>query len=574
MNSDTRTNISSPQERSLKNNNIHSLKQENLHQNNTVDESYHCYEENMHSLKQQTPVVGRYRDDNLTGDIFLSMRDGTVDTLYQELSDNHCVYVYGPTFTGKSSLATLFSARLELLNEDFMCFSMLEVEQFHGDINAFFQVKCNGRTMSDMVDECMTDFTFVIDDFQVFFDEDHPSHQKLGMTVKRLKGNPKCRLLFFSSHSRGSTGGLLYTPFSFTRTLGIHTLLFSPEEVNDLCDNFDLRNSKGIQLSQNVRDFLYRYTNGHIGYLSVLLYSLNEDFYKHPESHLRSNEVLNLLSEQKNSVSYHRSVNSLSKNELDILRSLFYKGTIITNSDNIGTIRNLAKHGLIVETPVRQHFRSPTNIDRQLFLETFIASRISSRDEEEFSSLKDFMNQAVLYFDYNLVYETFSEKKRLKSKRIVVYEAHWQSEFCRAVYSLLPYSCRVFTEMSDVDLDCYVYETEKQPELDFYISGDKQWLIGLCSSLNTLQGHLDRLSGDGKYSTLPLKDHIVVYFEANEDTCSKLSQQKKVEIRKTNLIDHENVLYIFYDFSRDCVVTAECTDGYLEPMSCIYPSIK
>jgi hypothetical protein len=113
-------------------------------------------------------------------------------------------------------------------------------------------------------------------------------------------------------------------------------------------------------------------------------------------------------------------------------------------------------------------------------------------------------------------------------------EAVFQHEFYAALSSILPPSCFICPELSNVfpeDMDKNNNESIAG-EVDFYINGKLRWGIELLILGDAISEHVSRFAPDGKYALLRVLDYIVIDFRRTStgDPSNVVLMEKRLSV--------------------------------------------
>jgi len=102
----------------------------------------------------------------------------------------------------------------------------------------------------------------------------------------------------------------------------------------------------------------------------------------------------------------------------------------------------------------------------------------------------------------------------------------------------------------------YYVDPDVKGAVDFYVNGNKMWMIEFCCDIYKLGEHIQRFTA-GRYTHIPKKDWIVVQFDvfnqkdhgllfSENDTFDLLNLPQQFQI-------HHNVIHVLYNDELSCI---------------------
>jgi len=178
-----------------------------------------------------------------------------------------------------------------------------------------------------------------------------------------------------------------------------------------------------------------------------------------------------------------------------------------------GACDHLMDVGLLVKAADDMTYSYASPLLRRLVLSALFSS--SSRPSEPPDSIEDFVKSALRM----LKPEVFKTTLALLTKG-VPREDVWQKEFYRVATALLPSNCVLSAEVGSV----FARQTgDSVKAVDFYANSNLQWMVEFLVEGSKLKEHLDRFAPQGRYSSIPRKQWLVVDFRVKVNLPSELA---------------------------------------------------
>ena len=375
----------------------------------------------------------------------LTLRTETCQELWKDLQARRLILIKSPPFSGKTSMAILFS---QFLNDNLQKkkFEILNIGLTKGGNVGNFNYS--------MIDECFKQANDKFDSFKKFFDETSNHKDKTFILIideaqmlykncedflDVIKNKVKANLMVicFAGYgiSQPETG--ISTPIDFNGHKSIQTLKLKESEFLELIHNYN-KCGKFVKINKNVAEYIKKLTNMHAGIVKKSLYSINHKFEKYTSSY-NDNDIFNYLLSNEFMIDIRetrvlpKTLKKLNPNENFILNLMLIDGVVAHDKSFEKELTKFVQCGLFyTENGQYYHFASP--YVSKLFLDYYVRdpSLSSIFDIRNDSKLFDFVLAFVPKIKGNLLKmaEEFQKKKHL-------YERLWQHEVYQAIGKIL-----------------------------------------------------------------------------------------------------------------------------------------
>jgi hypothetical protein len=347
------------------------------------------------------------------------------------------------------------------------------------------------------------------------------------------------KIICFAGYGSQSLATGSSTPIQFNKNNGVvfsmGLLQLNPDEIDEFCAKFVLQ--VGVEVSQVMKETLYRNTKGHIGFLHILLEGLKRcQSEKSWNAYLESFQLFKEV-ESSRSLAGFSSAN-LTDAQLAILRQIVIYGECRLTPSNDQIVSLLIRSGYIAsnndETCV---FACPLISKCMQFI---LFSRPSLN--RAISDLKSFVLASFRNFRQSQLANTLSRNVDTK-----VSEKFWQSEFYYASTVELPAGTYVSSEVGSSFKDI-------QGIIDFVIDTELNWGVEFLIETNNADEHLARFQSFGIYASANFSDYLVIEFIKKDDKWLGeyfRAEATNARIKRTKYCRSSNLWIVFYepDFS-------------------------
>jgi len=434
---------------------------------------------------------------------YLTPREETVKNLYRELKQKQVILIRSPPYSGKTSLSQLLANHIKLKvgEENVIRLSLLRFIPGTMTFSEYWLQRTTLQLDENFLKKRDQRFYIILDEVQILYPHEN---DLLWRILKDIQSEPKeyhIYVILFAAYGYGAIGGGTGTPLSFAHTGGLDMILGSKSEVAELISDFNTRNSRKLQISDELRDHLYKITLGHFGFicytLSFLLTTtqpVGTDGAKY--TLLMSEYYLNQLSQMRGVPQFARMPNEQQK----FCRDILYHGPIALSQASMHEYLEMIKNGTIVPVTESGKYEFSSPIIGYLATVTLLAPSI--RPEKDLvHNLDDFIVMCL-----SNIRQSFLQNTLGTGLSYLLLERSWQMEFFSAAHM-----CFGRTTFISPDVG-HIFGTTGL--VDFYVNGDKQWAIELLREGADLGEHLDRFNFGGLYQKLPWKAMAVIDFRS------------------------------------------------------------
>jgi len=312
-------------------------------------------------------------------------------------------------------------------------------------------------------------------------------------------------------------------------------LQLNPDEIGEFCDKFSLH--VGVEVSQVMKETLYRNTKGHIGFLHILLEGLKR--CQSEESWNAYLESFGLFKEVVSSRSLAGfSSTNLTDAQLEILRRIVIYGECRLTPNNDVIVSLLIRSGYITSNNDETCVFACPLISRCMQFLLFSHPSLN----RTVSDLKSF----VLASFYNFRRSQLANTQSLNLDGLVC-EKFWQSEFYYASTRELPADTYVSSEVGSNFKNI-------KGIIDFVIDTKLNWGVEFLIETNNADEHLVRFQTFGIYASAKFSDYLVVEFKKKDTKWQTQYFSKEAENARTKRAGYcrsPNLWIVFYepDFS-------------------------
>eukprot|EP01125_Pyxidicula_operculata_P007879 TRINITY_DN265_c0_g3_i1.p1 TRINITY_DN265_c0_g3~~TRINITY_DN265_c0_g3_i1.p1 ORF type:complete len:539 (+),score=82.82 TRINITY_DN265_c0_g3_i1:677-2293(+) len=459
--------------------------------------------------QQPSSAVMRIEGIDLSGRSFITYRQETFRAIESALDENNVILVQSPPFSGKTSLAELIRYHFERIYgaENCILLSMLRLAP-QQTIGALW-TDVSGTTINSWYnkrEKCL----IVLDEFQLLYAHgDDDIGGELWRLMKFIDGSTgfkHIKLVAFSSY--GSTINLLgtATPYKFTCTKGIELLRCTPNEMRELIEDFNKRNTRrhqGVEISSMVEEIIYNMTGGHMGLIARTLWLYQFCNYVQNErefaTFLLSKKYLDDMASQRGIPRFE----NLSESEKRIYMSLVLEGSVQIVQNNLDEIRKLIKYGLLIEGPDGTvSFSSP-------LINYIVAIKLQEAfrpDVDQVDNIEEFLVMCL-----QRLRQSFLQNSKGRGVGDKLLERSWQMEFFRAASSVLGSNTHISPDVGHV--------FKSTGFLDFYVNDKKKWAIEVTREGDGIGEHLSRFSG--LYQLIETNEKVLIDFRSIDKAIRK-----------------------------------------------------
>jgi len=506
--------------------------------------------------EKATSHVAAYSNENIPNNAFLTLRAKRVQNIIDKPVPS--ILFASPPFTGKTSLcSTLLYQKLVSLGEKVREVNFGEWRPWDKPLEKFWQQTTGFNFAKTM--ECAKRgdrIFFLLDEFQITY---FTSKEELLLVYPTISENDaykisldlrdfhnmfkiikvnNIRIRCFSAYGDPTIkpGTLLSTPYTFEEKISDHSK-FDLEEYNELCDDFVKRTKihfikTGGNFPKEIVDYIWKMTDGHVGYTSAILWNADQNAIKIQDSktfmsHLRSDALLEVLKSQRSAPDFF-NFGKVSESELkdfqEALKQIWSHGTLPLAYNN--KFEQLARWGWISFDSKTQSVSLHCPLSKQLLLMSMYKN-ILPPPTDSFKHVADLMNHFLSSLNGNWLQNTMSV---LQKDQKTLLEAMWQKEFYRIGTQTLASGTIISVEVTKGIIDGEEFTIKGK--IDFYINGPRQWAVEFLirgDSAGAAEEHSGRF--DDKYKNLPWKECLLVDFRASSantaDFCKQAENTQK-----------------------------------------------
>ncbi|KYQ89411.1 hypothetical protein DLAC_10071 [Tieghemostelium lacteum] len=446
----------------------------------------------------QSKREGGVKYEGILGAKLVISRANLCQNIFEEMEKNPIVFIISPPFTGKTSIGQL----LEIyLNDKFkdekglhhvrrISYNWIHTNYTSNTFEDVWKIN-TGLTFYEWLRVSMKQPVYLImDEVQAIY---NTNLDFLKIFWSNLKYNMRGDIHILILASYGEREGIANTSLVLNdaRVLSSNILYFSLEEYNQLLDLFTKHYFK---LPEEIRDYLWSNSVGHVGVISRTLYGVIEKFSSSGSStlhvdfaalfqYLMSGEYSNYLRKARGSP----SCSTFSAGERNILDIVTEKGFYKENHTSNIPLENLVKDGFLIRSKKDiESFIFPSPLFRRCYLVYTYGKLAPISDikiETGKTGLKSLISHAIKYFRPQALSSKFSARSSSLPNQIVQpIESVWQMELYCACTNLL--GTNVIPSAGG--------RNGSEGRIDIYVEPPYKWGIELLSEGKGTDEHLNR----------------------------------------------------------------------------------
>lgn len=350
-------------------------------------------------------------------------------------------------------------------------------------------------------------FLLIMDESQVIYEDFAPDFWARVKSLAAMGGTGGVRIICFAVYGdtvqttiKSGRG----TPFTPNKTLGADFLQLNRAETTLLINDLHVR--VNIRFPPQLATLLCSFTGGHVGMTRAALEALYQQFKRLAAVRdVTIAEVIHYFLSSNMLHCIHYGIRSPPKFEhfgaetTRLLKQILREGSVAIKTSG-------PELEIAIDLMERNVIRWNEDVSGQVCFLNEATHRMaydalcsSARPVREPSSLHDLLEQAL-----PLIRADFLKENLGTGVNNVLMESVWQMELYRCTTALLQAKSHVSPSVGRI--------FDSTGQLDFYINGDKQWLVEVTREGSRLGEHIQRFTGDGLYAQMPCKARVVLDF--------------------------------------------------------------
>eukprot|EP01132_Coremiostelium_polycephalum_P005323 gene5323-6629_t len=469
-------------------------------------------------------------------------RKSKMETLFKAL--DNILLIRGPSQSGKTSLGQLFESYVGNLGHIVKRVSLawpladqVEMKTVEAYFNAFW-VKYTGMTPSQLIENSTNEPVYIIiDDVQISY-QVSSTHNYLWTILKGViqKFPYKLRFLLIGSYGYDTIGSAS-APISQLKSLDIDFLNYSKQEFQEACSKLP------VPISNNIKEIIWDYTNGHIGSLYFCLNKIIEVYKEGSKGvdfiSVNDSQIWKLFSSEQFFLDFVKRVRTFkpiqafdNENAVNLLRII----TETMTMSNSNTLSILCENDLVVITPLiksgvlipvesidSKEFVFPSPICKAYYQMQLLVGPTNYKNLQKPVDLADFLHHTISYMDPSHLINSLSIGKdgRLNMSA-------FQMEFHRSAAT---------------HLNSFIMPYYGDRAVDLYIGDEYQWAIDITTEGSNVRELCYRFMPKGTNNS-PLFPSEAKYYNIGKDWAVLDFRHHSKKVGVLSMLP--NVWYIFY----------------------------
>jgi len=471
-------------------------------------------------------------------------RPEAIKLIEESLTSQNLLLVRSPSYTGKTSLATLLAAHFKKKAITAIFLSCLDILPNEDTFQEFW-IKNTGKSWEKWLDT-KDPLVIVLDEVQLIYPCIYKFSNTFWTHIKKKCDphiTPHIKLVAFAAYpDMIRENFVMKTPFKFPAEYGTDLLFCSKEETLQL---IKIRNNQWIrekihnlQINEKMAEYLHSITEGHIGFLSRTLHGIFEKFRdistmgepipeKSIAEYLIHPDYIFFLTLSRGAP----SLDNLSENERFIIEQILLYGEFSAPVDNDSlksAAFSLVQRWVLQLSQTKFHF-----ISKLIHLICFYKFASSPhRLEQKPKSFEEFLIRCLKALKPSYLQNCLGKGREYyreegKSKeRTRILEQTWQKEFYRIATSQLPQRHFISCDVG------HLYGSKGL--VDFYINDSLKWMIEIDREGDRLKNHVERF--DTSLPDVPMES------EEKRGKKRQARKKKKKEDKKEEIeIEEEHI---------------------------------